>query len=276
MKSFRWLIAAALAAWSLSAAALPSVEQVQAEVRQGHYAQAEAMMAEVVAARPGSARAHYVYAEVLAHQRRFDDAAREAASARRLDPALSFTDPATFKAFEDLLERETRLAGSRANPTSTTVPAMAPRDPAPTRGGVPGWVWAAGLAAVAALVFASLRRRAAAPSAPMAPAMGYGAGIGPVATPPAGGGSGLLGVGLAAAGGVAAGMLAERLLDGHRDARDAADPGLGGGYVPGMFDDAGNDAARDLEQRPIDFGNGDGWGGGDVGGGDGGGGDGGW
>ena len=33
-----------------------------------------------------------------------------------------------------------------------------------------------------------------------------------------------------------------------------------------MFDDpsAGNEAARELEQRPVDIGTGDGWGGGDV------------
>jgi hypothetical protein len=75
-------------------------------------------------------------------------------------------------------------------------------------------------------------------------------------------------------------MLAERLLDGgHRDTggnNAVRGDGGGSGLVPGMFDDApASGAARELEDRPIDFGNGDGWGGGDAGGDSGGGGDGG-
>jgi hypothetical protein len=80
----------------------------------------------------------------------------------------------------------------------------------------------------------------------------------------------MLGTGLAAAGGVAAGMLASELL--HRRGEHGTDDTNAG---PGYFDspDAGRSA---LEDRPIDFGSGGDWdaGGGDVGGG--GGSDGGW
>ena len=79
----------------------------------------------------------------------------------------------------------------------------------------------------------------------------------------------MLGTGLAAAGGVAAGMLASELLH-RRGENNTGDTNAG----PGYFDspDAGQSA---LEDRPIDFGSGSNdWdaGGGDVGGGS----DGGW
>jgi len=100
------IVSLALALVAAVAFALPTTQDVEAQVRQGNYSQAEAMMNEVVTARPGSARAHYVYAEILAHNRNFVKAADEAQKARQIDPALSFTDPAKFRAFEQLLARE--------------------------------------------------------------------------------------------------------------------------------------------------------------------------
>ena len=44
------------------------------------------MMSEVVAAKPDSAKAHYISAEVPAHNRNFTKASKEAARARKLDP----------------------------------------------------------------------------------------------------------------------------------------------------------------------------------------------
>ena len=278
------LTTSALMSW-----ALPTVEAVQAEVQRGNYAQAEVMMQDVVAAKPGSARAHYIYAEILSHNKRLGEAAKEAARARQIDPALSFTDQAKFKALESLLEREQASARPRAATAVTAPMATAPQAaartaPEPT-GGVPTWVWALALGGLAAGVWALVSRRsqAATPAMgmanmPMAPpqAAGYGpvnaSGYGPGAAPgyaPGYGqapsrGVGMMGVGLAAAGGVAAGMLAEKLLHGGNgpgsNAGLAQSSGLGS---PGMFDDApaDNAAARELEQRLVDFGNGDGWGG---------------
>jgi hypothetical protein len=265
------------------------VDAVQAEVQKGRYAQAETMMQEVVAAKPGSARAHYIYAEILAHNKRFDEARRQVSAAREIDPALSFTEPAKFRSLEQLLSREAQ-AEKPAPALAAPVMRESPRAPVePQRSqGIPGWVWAFGLAGVAAVIWMMSRRRSAAPGgAAMAPAMGgvggvggMGGGIGPTGygpgyAQPGSSGPGMLGVGLAAAGGVAAGMLAERLLDGGRRevGGNAAVGGGGSGLVPGMFDDVpGNAPARELEDRPIDFGNGDGWGAGDPGGDSGGGG----
>jgi hypothetical protein len=286
-----WVAALVLTTSTLSAWALPTVDTVQAEVQRGNYAQAEVMMQDVVAAKPGSARAHYIYAEILAHNKRFGEAEKESARARQIDPALSFTDPTKFKALESLLAREQiavrpRAANSVTVPmAATTIASARPAAVPETGGGMPPWLWALGLGGIAALVWSLVSRRQQAASAGMGlanmPAVqpqatgygpgnapGYGAAAAPGYAPGYGQaaprGAGLMGVGLAAAGGVAAGMLAEKLM--HGGSGSASNTGLaqGSGLAsPGMFDDAqaSNPAARELEQRPIDFGNGDGWGG---------------
>src|SRR3982750_3218963 len=165
----------ALATLSALVWALPTLQQVEAQVRQGNYTQAESMMREVVAARPDSARAHYIYAEILAHDGKLAQAVDEARAARTIDPDVKFTDPEKFRTFEAALLRA-------QNPAARTSPAPSPFE---SRGQAP-----------------------AAPGAPGAPGPPYGAGY-PAQRP----GSGMLGVGLGAAGGLAAGMLAERMLN---------------------------------------------------------------
>ena len=312
----RLFVSFLLAAFTAFAmAALPTVDAVQAEVQRGNYAQAEQMMQEVVLAKPGSAKAHYIYAEILSHNKRFDQAALQASLARQADPAIKFADPAKFTAFESLLDREQRAAAApRANavqpsavPAAQAQRAVARPAPEPQSSGIPTWIWVVGLCAVGYFMWRMLQnsRRQAMMAAPMGgqvggamvPAQGGMAPMGGGGYGPGGpgygqapsAGSGLMGVGLGVAGGVAAGMLAEKLLHGGDHGNSNAgsnygqsNPAVGGGGG-GFFDDAApanvNPAAQELEQRPVDFGNGDGWGGGDAGGGGGGGdggGDGGW
>ena len=274
------------------ARALPTVEAVQAEVKAGRYEQAEKMMREVVQAKPKSARAHYVLAEILAHNGRVEQATEEAAQARRLDPAIGFTDSAKFALFEQQLkDRLARPAGraavgggvvtspgsARTDVSPAAVPAPRAAPPRESGGsGVPGWIWLAGaglLGVVAWRVMAARRPASpmdvsrAGPQAgyPVAPgavgmpgagyAPGYGQGMQPGVAP--GRGAGMMGVGLGVAGGVAAGMLAEKMLHGN-DARAAtpnagAAPSEGSGLTPGMFDDGQADPLRD---RAVDFGDG--------------------
>lgn len=274
------------AAW-----ALPSEAQVQAQVSAGQYEQAEQSMAEVVAAKPDSAKAHYVYAQILAHQRKFDEAARQARRASELDPSLKFTQPEKFRAFETLLEREQSPGRHRADgaaaagalqPQAMAVPAAAAA-PSP---GVPGWAWVAGLAVLGVVLWKALSRGfRAAPAMPVAPAGayagpaayggapagGWGAATGPTASP----GSGLrtgLAAGAGLAGGLAAGMLLDEVL--HRGDREgvhgsaAGGSGLLAGAEPGFFDhELQQDAADRLASREIDFGSGDSWDDGGSGGG---------
>lgn len=273
--------------WLGTAHALPTVDQVQAATQRGDYAGAEKMMREVVAAKPDSARAHYVLAELLAHQRQFKEAAEHTRRARALDPALKFTDAARFTAFEQLLQREQVAEARPAAPTAlepvAPAPAAAPMERverterAGSFGGVPVWLLVAGVILFIGLAMRFMRGRTSQPVQPAygggfnpGPNMGYGGGM-PQAPS---NGPGLMGVGLGVAGGVAAGMLAERLLHGGHDERSLpnnAGAGSAGGLMPGSFDGGDFGAADELTRRDIDFGSGDGWGGGDAGGSDGGG-----
>jgi hypothetical protein len=274
-----WLFLACAVAW-----ALPSVQQVQAEVQQGHYVQAESMMREVVDAKPGSAKGHYIYAEILAHNGSFAKAAEEAGKARQLDPELKFTQPEKFRAFESLLDREQKPAQRTQSSDLSFPAAAAPVAPAPSRSaGVPAWMWGAGLALVAYLLWRGFSRSRASQAPRVAPGFA-GAGGAPTnafGTPGMGGAgvpmsgmapasspsSGLLGTGLAVAGGVAAGMLVDEMLHRHQGAGTDQLSGLQRGVLDSPPID---NAANELENRSVDFGNGADWdsgGGADLGGG---------
>ena len=282
----RFLVAASFAVLTCSAFALPTIGEVQSEIGQGHYARAEEMTREVVAARPGSARARYVHAEILAHNQRFAQAAEEASQARKLDPSLSFTDPEKFRTFTQLLARQ-QSQGTLSSALSPAAAAYRPSRlaeaaPAHHAGGLPTWAWAGVAGLLAMLAWRALGARQQArpewpPAMPAAsgplPAAGAAGAAGfngyapaPAAPAPAAAGNGLWGTGMAVAGGVAAGMLAEKLFEGQRES------GSGAAFLPayrasepaGVDDRSARDAAaQELERRSIDMGNGDDWGGND-------------
>ena len=174
-------------------------------------------------------------------------------------------------------------------------------------GGIPGWVWLVGLVVLAIVLWKGFSRSRATPAGNMATAggpqgaypyaannvnpagaaygpgaAGYGPGMqgGPMqqgARP----GGGMLGTGLAVAGGIAGGMLLDQML--HRGGSGGGEgSGIGnlGGVDPGNSGSGAfgiDAAAQELESRPIDFGNGgndwdSGGGSSDSGGGDSGGG----
>lgn len=294
-------VACTLLVASSLAFAIPTEQQVESAVKQGQYQEAETMMSEVVAARPQSAKAHYIYAELLAHNGRFAQASSEAAKARQLDPDIRFTDPAKFNAFEATLQREqsappkSRAASSGSSSTAMT--AAPTRAPEPRSGGIPGWVWLAGLVVLAIVLWRGFARSRAAsangptgmgpmgggmpasygPNGPAggggagygpAQGQGYGPGYGPGGAPMQRPGGGLLGTGLALGAGVAGGMLLDRALHGGHEGSGAIDPasagaaggmaGLGG-LDPDSYAPTTDIAARELENRPVDFGNGDDW-----------------
>ena len=266
----RLMLSVALVAMSAVAWALPSLQEVEAQVSQGHYTQAESMMKEVVAAKPNSARAHYLYAEILAHDGSLARAADEARLARQIDPDIGFTTPEKFKAFEASLTRPPTPA-PRIAATPSTKPAIAPAAMAPAAqsAGIPSWVWLAGLAVVAFLLWRGFSRStaAAAGGAVAAPGATFGAApvganaMAPGAMPYGPGypaqrpGSGMMGVGLGVAGGVAAGMLASELMHRNRDS-NVDNSGNGGNAQPGFFESPSSGAGNELADRPIDFGTG--------------------
>lgn len=269
----RWMALLVMALVTVASWALPTVEQVQAEVAKGNYAAAEVMMRDVIAERPNSARAQYVLAQVLAHNGRLDDARSAAQRARQLDPAIGFTARAQFEEFERLLAHGGRPAvtgpsGAIATDPPANVAERAP--PAAARGGsgVPGWAWGVGGAVIAVLLFRLFTRRRRAAAVPMGGWQG-GQATGVPGAPGNATRNGLLGAGLAGVGGFAAGMLADRLINGDRNS-GSHEGGAGG---TALTDGGGDD---EFSRRSIDFGGGgNDWGsdgGSDGGGSDGGGG----
>lgn len=295
-------VAMLLVASSAFAWAEPSLKQVESEVRLGHLSQAESMMSEVTAAHADSAKAHYVYAEVLSRNQKFKEAAAEAATARTLDPAIKFTDPKKFQDFEQLLTRQqeaTRMRGVPAARTSTiaaaaadTTSVRAPVSAAPmapavaASPGIPSWVWLVALIAIGAFLWRGFQRsRAATPGMGSPGAVAYGsAGYPPngpkgpsnpnapynpngpygQSMPQAAPGGGMLRTGMAVAGGVAGGILIDQMLNHHANAAGLSQNGGNNdlGLGPTMAPQ-GNDASTELETRQVDFGNGgDDWGGG--------------
>ncbi len=266
----KWVLSVALATMTALAWALPSLQDVEAQVAQGRYTEAQSMMKEVVAAKPNSARAHYVYAEILAHEGNVSRAADEARLARQIDPDIRFTSPEKFRAFEASLQRtpSAPTRGSVASPATAVAPAAVA--PASASSGLPSWVWLAGLAAVAFALWRGFSRSRAAATegggAVAVPGAFAGGPVGPGAMTPPGAvpygastpmqrpGGGLMGVGLAAAGGVAAGMLADQMLHRRRDGTNAFDNDSAT-VQPGFFDSP-TGGASELADRPIDFGTG--------------------
>jgi hypothetical protein len=256
----RLLVFLLLSVSAATAYALPSLEDVEHAVHRNDYISAESMTREVVTAQPNSAKPHYILAEILAHEGKLNEARTQALQAKQLDPAIRFTTPDKFARFE------AELNGNKPVPRTATEPHKA----AETSSGGSSFLWIV-LIVGGLLAFFAFRRRSAPPSygaynnpnAPMPGQPGYGApGYPPAGYPPGSGAGHTVAAGLS---GLAAGMLAEHLIEGamghHQDAN--GNPV----YTP----QGDNAPSETLENRPIDFGSGNDWGN-DSGGGDSGGG----
>jgi hypothetical protein len=247
-----------------TAQALPTVEDVEHAVHRGDYSAAQSMTREVLAAKPDNAKAHYILAELLAHDGKLGEARAQAATAQQLDPAIHFTTPERFREFEAQLGGAAR---SRLPSTaSRAVPSAAPEraSESSSSGGV-SMTWIVVLLGIGA-IFLFMRRRPATPqgyggSYPV-PSNGMPGGPGyPGGTvypngmypngPP---GSGIGGTVVAGLGGIAAGMVAEHLIEEALDNRHH-------GQIQDGLLSSSNAASESLEDRPIDFGNGSDWGG---------------
>jgi hypothetical protein len=252
----RWRQAVRLIAFLLlsvtaaTAYALPSLEDVEHAVHRNDYVTAESMTREVVAAQPNAAKPHYILAEILAHEGKLNEARAQAAQAKQLDPAIRFTTPEKFERFE------AELNGNKPVPRASAEP----RKAAESSGGGSSFLWVV-LIVGGLLAFFAFRRRSAPPSyggynnpnAPMPGQPGYGAPGYPPGYPPPGGGVGnSVAAGL---GGLAAGMLAEHLIEGAMDRRhDASGNPV---FIPSGDNPQGNETP---ENRPIDFGSSNDWG----------------
>jgi hypothetical protein len=74
-------------------AADPSMNEVYKAAESGNFAQADAMMKQVLSDHPNSGKAHFVNAELLAKEGRLEAARDELQIAEKLSPGLSFAKP---------------------------------------------------------------------------------------------------------------------------------------------------------------------------------------
>lgn len=258
------LLALVLFALAGLAAAADSPHDVQALLARGDYPGAEALLREAISEHPQSAKAHYVLAEVLAHEGNIGEAKTEASKAASLDPATHFTDPAKFQQFQHKLDAALAPASvSRVSDARTVVEG---ERPAAHHGMsiLPALLVVGGIVVLVALLWSRRQRPANGPydgynQAPpmntgMPPSGGY-PGY-PGYAPPAPASSGVGTAVAAGLGGLAAGALLDEALRSHResDASSLRDLGPGDNYVNR---DPSAQAYDDLRSDPIDMGNND-------------------
>ncbi|HEX4024224.1 MAG TPA: tetratricopeptide repeat protein [Steroidobacteraceae bacterium] len=226
------------------AAADPSSQQVYDAARAGKLGLAQQMIDQVLRDHPGSAKAHYVAAEVYARSGNLARARQELGSAQTLNPGLSFAAPAAVAQLERELSA-VRYGNALAGQPHRSV----------------SWGAVVLILAGVLVLVALLRRRAVGaqpygtyPGQPGAPGMYPGGAQYPGQYPPVGpygqrmgSGSGLMGnlaTGLAVGAGVAAGEgLVQHLLGGSQQ----------GGIVPTAgADELGN--APNADMGGADFG----------------------
>jgi len=231
------------AAWAADA----TLREVYQATQAGRLKEAEGMMDQVLRDHPGSAKAHFVDAEILAREGKTREARAELATAEHLQPGLAFARPQAVEALRTRLR-----GGSGSAATASAQPGTSPLS----------WLLWGGVALIFIVLAArwmQKRSRQGAyvngpngamlqrgdPSA-MAPA-GYGAypGAAPMGAAAMGGGigSGILG-GLATGAAVGAGVVAgealmHRVLGGNE--RENREPSGGFDAEPAPYDMGGSD-----------------------------------
>lgn len=284
---FKPLVAGLLLAVSALALALPTPKDIETAVREGHMAQAESMLREVIQEKPQSAKAHYELGQVLAREARYPEALTELKQAKTIDPSLKFAgSDAQFNAVFDKVSAAATPAVTHNTPSTAVVQAApAPQAPAASGSSSLSYIW---IAIALVVVVAWLARRfvsnnppsGAVMQAPMQPAMqpqparGFGAqftpnqpGYAPQGYAPQApsGGSTMTGAVVGGLAGVAAGYALSKALEGdHHSSTSAPVQDNSGGYVP-------FDAPTRPDLGTFDAGSGSGWddsGSSDSGGGD--------
>jgi len=103
-----------------SAATDPSTHQIYEAVEQGHLAEAQRMMEQVLRDHPDSAKAHYVAAEVYARAGKLPSAREQLNTAQSLEPGLPFVKAQSLNALEQQLSRGGTSRSPAAAPQSRT------------------------------------------------------------------------------------------------------------------------------------------------------------
>jgi len=116
----------AAGAFATLAWATPTARDVNAALQRGDFIGAQQMMVEVVQAHPDSARAHYLYAEILDHNGQPRQALSELDLARKYDPTMHFTDPSHLAAIEQRIRADAARAGQTGGNVAGNDSAVSP------------------------------------------------------------------------------------------------------------------------------------------------------
>ncbi len=269
-----FVLLASGAAFAADTPAADGPKAVEAALQQGNYPLAEQELRQAIVEHPQSAKAHYMLAQVLAHEGNIGDAQKEAGQAKTLDPKISFTNPARFERFQSELNqalapstgvrpRAASVPVTREAPyAATEQPVAEPR----SRGSI--WPWVIG-AVIVFLLFGWFRRRQQAQfTNPPGYGQGYGApgpqgSYGNGSYPPPGypqgpqGGSGM-GVGGSILGGLAGGVLGAAAVNAYEN-HERREEGERGDYQQGnnVAQNPQDQAYDQLRNDPIDTGNND-------------------
>jgi uncharacterized membrane protein YgcG len=265
-----WLSGLLIVLVSASAFAADGPKEVEAALQQGNYTLAEQELRQAIVEHPQSAKAHYMLAQVLAHEGNIGDAQKEAAQAKTIDPKISFTNPARFEHFQTELNQALAPATARpAAPVIRNTQAEAPPVAAEPRSSGSIWPWIIG-AVIIVLLIGWFRRRQQGnmgnqpygnPGNPGYGASGPQSPYGNNSYPPPGyqqaPGSGP-GLGTSVLGGLAGGVLGAAAVEAYenherneQNERDVFQPT--NNTAPNPQDQAYND----LRSQPIDTGNDD-------------------
>ncbi|MES2208258.1 MAG: tetratricopeptide repeat protein [Pseudomonadota bacterium] len=204
-----------------------TMHQVYQAAQAGKFEEAQVMMDKVLRDHPNSAKAHYVQAELFAKQGQINQAKTELNTAERLAPGLPFAKPQALQS----LKAKLSVSDSHVARKSLQSPQYPAKPNLAQSGGIPSFVWIAGVLLLAffiiRLIFRSFSgilggnrygNSGGVGGVPggggMGNAPGYGGGNG-------GAGSGLLGSlasGAAMGAGLVAGQaLANRFMGNHQE-----------------------------------------------------------
>lgn len=277
-KLHRHLVLLLATLWAGVCLALPAPHDIEQAVANGQLPQAERMLREVIAEKPGSARARYELAQVLAREGQYTEALQAIRAARELDPSLQFAQSADkFNAVAQAIEQHASAKVAPAPAVTNHAPMVTPAaSSAPAQA---AWLWPALLTGGFVLLVLWLWRRVQARPALQPAGMGThmgsypseaprgfgaqydprgpGAGYGSPYPTQAPAGSGMAGAVVGGLAGVAAGYALSKALEGHDHPASHA----GSAQPMNPMDDTGlvrMDPGADLGS--FDAGSGDDWG----------------
>jgi len=172
----KWLVVSALLGFGPAMAqSEPTLKQVYAEAQAGRLEQAQVMMQQVLVAHPGSAKAHFVQAELSARQGKMSHAREALATAEKLAPGLPFAKPEAVQALRaQLAAKNSAPSNNGSNSSSsgrapaTAAPAAYSAPAAPVSSFPWGLALALGGGAIAIGIFMTRKKAATAAMSPAA------------------------------------------------------------------------------------------------------------